>query len=140
MVPPIFIVLGFKVWLHNTFNRQFRYYIPSEAEIAKSKIHSEAMDKQGGRLSKRFGHPALHVELFTPMVHAKMMPLLPEVYKGRLGKEQTMTREYGSQPLQAAVLPDGIKIAAVEQVGGVFFFSLVLDTYGLRRLRLGVFA
>ncbi|KDQ20055.1 hypothetical protein BOTBODRAFT_41304 [Botryobasidium botryosum FD-172 SS1] len=115
MVPSVIIVIAFKIWMNQTFDSQFRYYIPNEAEIAKSKVHSEAMDRQGGRLSKRFGHPALHVELFTPMVHAKMMPLLPEVYKGRLAQEKTALNEYGGQKMEAAVTPDGVRIAAIEQ-------------------------
>lgn len=105
------------MWLTRTFDRQFRYHMPDESEIAASKIHSERADARGGRLEKRFGHPALHEDLFTPMVHAKMAPLLREVYHGRLGQQQAGLSEYGGQKVNAAVTPGGLKIAAIEQVG-----------------------
>lgn len=78
-------------------------------------MHSERADARGNRLEKRFGHPALTAELFTPMLHAKMMPLLREVYKGRIeGKEQKPLDEYGGQKMEAQVV-EGIRIAAINQ-------------------------
>lgn len=56
------------------------------------------------------------MDLFTPMLHAKMMPLLSQVYQGRLGKDEAKMDEYGGQKLEAQVIPGGIKIAAVSQV------------------------
>lgn len=87
-----------------------------------AKVHSERSDNRGGKLEKRFGHPALHAELFTPMLHAKMMHLLPEVYHGRIKNESATVEEYGGQKMEASILPGGIKIAAVHQV--IFPFTL----------------
>ena len=114
----MFIVGGFKIWLHQTFNKAFRWYVPTEQELAENKLlaEREQNDTKGNRLSKRFGHPALHAELFTPMVHAKMVHLLPEVYHGRLSREETGLQEFGGEKVTAAVVPGGLKIAGIEQV------------------------
>jgi hypothetical protein len=79
-------------------------------------VHSQRADNTGHRLEKRFGHPALYADLFTPMLHAKMVPLLAEVYKGRLG-ESTKAKldEYGGQRLSAQIVEGGVKIAAIDQ-------------------------
>jgi calcium permeable stress-gated cation channel len=115
-VPPIFFVVGFKVYINRVFLPAFQFYMPTEDEIRLAKVHSERADNRSNRLEKRFGHPALVTELFTPMLHAKMMPLLSEVYHGKLGRDEAMLNEYGGQKLEAQVVPGGIKIAAVSQV------------------------
>ena len=114
-IPPFIIVILFKVYIDRVFARPFRYYVPSEAEVRNAHVHSEHGDVRGNRLGKRFGHPALHAELFTPMLHANMMPLLGQVYSGRLDSQQAKMGEYGGQQLNARVLPGGIKIAGVDQ-------------------------
>src|SRR5713101_2897570 len=106
----------FKVYVDRQFVPRFRYNVPTEDEIRSAKVHSERHDMQGHRLEKRFGHPALHAELFTPMLHARMMPLLSEVYKGKLAHEQMKLEGYGGQQMDAQVIPGGIRIAAIDQV------------------------
>lgn len=122
-LPPIGMMIAFKIYIDRTFLSRYNWYIPSEEEIRLAHVHSERSDVRGGRLEKRFGHPALHAELFTPMLHAKMMPLLPEVYHGRIANQSATLEEFGGQKMEASVLPGGIKIAAVHQVG--IFFTLV---------------
>lgn len=114
-VPPILFVVIFKIWLDKTFYHKFMYYIPSESELRQAKIHSSRADDSGHRLEKRFGHPALHTELFTPMLHAKMMPLLGDVYKGKIGSDKTRLDEYGGQKMDAQVIEGGLRIAGIEQ-------------------------
>ena len=114
-VPPILFVFAFKIWLDRTFYNKFMYYIPSETELRQAKIHSSRADDSGNRLGKRFGHPALHAELFTPMLHAKMMPLLSDVYKGKIGSDKTRLDEYGGQKMDAQVVEGGLRIAGIEQ-------------------------
>ncbi|KAF8342679.1 uncharacterized protein EI90DRAFT_2964439 [Cantharellus anzutake] len=116
-IPPMFMVAFFKVWSLKVFNEEFRWYIPTEQELAENKLTSERErnDNKGGRLSKRFGHPALHADLFTPMVHAKMVHLLPQVYSGRLSQEETGLQEFGGEKASAAVVSGGLKIAGIEQ-------------------------
>ena len=114
-VPPILFVIVFKIWLDRTFYEKFIYYIPSEAELREAKIHSSRADNSGNRLGKRFGHPALHAELFTPMLHAKMMPFLADVYKGKTGSDKARLDEYGGQKMDAQVVEGGLKIAGIEQ-------------------------
>ncbi|KAI0062426.1 DUF221-domain-containing protein [Artomyces pyxidatus] len=114
-IPPFIIVLLYKVYINRVFASRFRYYVPSEAELREAKIWSQRSDLKGNRLEKRFGHPALHQDLYTPMLHANMMPLLAEVYHGKIDREQTKVEEYGGQRMDAQVIPGGIKIAAVDQ-------------------------
>jgi len=114
-IPPIFIILIFKIYIRTKFSKAFRYYIPTEDELRQVKLHSERADSRGHRLEKRFGHPALNADLFTPMLHAKMMPLLAEVYKGRIDSDHAMLNEYGGQKAEAQVVEGGVKFAAVDQ-------------------------
>ncbi|KAF5393209.1 hypothetical protein D9757_000515 [Collybiopsis confluens] len=113
-VPPIFIIAFFKVYLTRAFGNQFRYYTPTDDELRAAKVHSERADHKGNRLERRFGHPSLHADLFTPMLHAKMMPLLSQVYRGKIGKDKAKLDEYGGQKMEAQVV-EGIRIAAIEQ-------------------------
>lgn len=114
-MPPIIIILLFKVYLNRKFNDDFKFYIPSQADIQAAKIHSERADHKGNRLESRFGHPSLHVELFTPLVHQNMIPLLGSVYKGKISREQLKLQEYGGQKAVGQNV-GGIKIAGIEQV------------------------
>ncbi|KIJ51310.1 hypothetical protein M422DRAFT_203398 [Sphaerobolus stellatus SS14] len=114
-IPPIIMVLVFKAYIERTFNSKFRYFIPDEHEAASSQVHSERADQKGNRLANRFGHPALHADLFTPLLHAKMMPLLPMVYRGNLGTEKTKLEEYGGQNADARVTPEGLRIAGIDE-------------------------
>lgn len=113
-LPPIVLVLAFKAFIDRRFLNGFRYHIPSQAEIAQAKIHSQRSDANRNRLEKRFGHPALNSELFTPMVHANMAHLLPQVYSGKIENDNTRLGEYGGQKVEAQVI-QGIKIAAIDQ-------------------------
>lgn len=111
-IPPILFILIFKIYLSRAFNAAFNYYIPTQQELLDAHVHSQRADNSGNRLEKRFGHPALYQELFTPMVHANMTGLLPDVYKGKIGN--TSAKLDGAR-VDAAVVA-GIKIAAIEQV------------------------
>ncbi|KAG2159151.1 uncharacterized protein EDB93DRAFT_1118427 [Suillus bovinus] len=114
-VPPILFIVIFKFQLDRTFYNNFLYYMPSETELRDAKVHSSRSDISGKGLEKRFGHPALHADLFTPMLHARMMPLLGDVYKGKIGSDKAKLDEYGGQKLDAQVIEGGLRIAAIEQ-------------------------
>ncbi|KAF8963690.1 hypothetical protein BDZ97DRAFT_1661438 [Flammula alnicola] len=116
VVPPILIVFAFKLYINRTYLPAFYYFTPTEEEIKVAKIHSERADATSNRLEKRFGHPALHTELFTPMLHKNMMPLLSQVYQGKIGNDHAKLDEYGGQNMEAQIVPGGIKIAAIDQV------------------------
>lgn len=115
-IPPILIVLAFKVYLHRAFQTSFRFYLPTAQELQEAQVHSRRGDAAGNRLERRFGHPALNSDLFTPMVHANMTALLPQVYSGKIQNVQTKLDEMGGQKTDAQVVAGGIKIAAVEEV------------------------
>jgi hypothetical protein len=115
VIPPIPIVIIFKIWLKSTYLKAFRYYIPDEADLARSKVVAAKVDLRADKLAKRFGHPALHAELYTPMVHADMVQLLSQVYHGRLSEDVTKLQDFGGQKVNAAVI-GGLKIAGIEKV------------------------
>ena len=108
--PPIIMLIAFKIYCRRTFDSRFDWYIPNEAEIAASKIHGG--DARHNRLQRRFGHPTLHSKLFTPMVHAKVKHLLPQVYKGRL---DTGTAVVDGRKVETEQVAGGLKIAAIEE-------------------------
>ncbi|GLB37735.1 putative cytosolic domain of 10TM putative phosphate transporter [Lyophyllum shimeji] len=114
-IPPLLFVLAYKIYINRVHLPIFQYFIPTEEEIRVARVHSQRADARHDRLGRRFGHPALHAELFTPMLHAKMMPLLSQVYHGKIGKDEAKLSEYGGQKLEAQVVPGGIKIAAISQ-------------------------
>lgn len=114
-IPPILFMLAFKLYINRVHLPAFQYFIPTEEELRLARVYSERADARNNRLGRRFGHPALHADLFTPMLHAKMMPLLSQVYQGKIGKEETKLNEYGGQKMEAQIIPGGIKIAAVSQ-------------------------
>ncbi|KAF8911516.1 hypothetical protein CPB84DRAFT_1812352 [Gymnopilus junonius] len=114
-VPPILIMIIFKIYINKSYLSSFHYFTPTEEEIRLAKVYSERADAKSNRLEKRFGHPALHTELFTPMLHKSMMPLLAQVYSGKIGRDKAKLDEYGGQQMDAQVVPGGIKIAAIDQ-------------------------
>lgn len=75
MAPPAICVVIFKYLLDRRFDNRFRWYIPTEQEMAE--VHMHHADARKHRLQKRFGHPSLHEPLFTPMLHKKVQHLLP---------------------------------------------------------------
>ncbi|SPO29576.1 uncharacterized protein UTRI_04680_B [Ustilago trichophora] len=109
-LPPILMLVAFKIYCRRTFDSRFDWYIPNEAEIAASKIH--AGDARHNRLQRRFGHPTLNSKLFTPMVHAKVKHLLPQVYKGRLDTGVAMV---DGRKVETEQVAGGLKIAAIEE-------------------------
>lgn len=114
-VPPLLFIVAFKFYINHAFVPSFRYFKPTEEEIRVAKVYSERADNKSNKLEKRFGHPALHTELFTPMLHAKMMPLLSQIYTGKIKNDKARLDEYGGQNMQAQIVPGGIKIAAINQ-------------------------
>lgn len=76
--PPIATTILFKLFLKLRFDNRFSWYIPDQVEIEQAHVHSS--DAQKDRLLRRFGHPSLHAELFTPMLHEKHQHLLSRVY------------------------------------------------------------
>lgn len=122
-LPPLIALFVFKMYIKKAFADEYYLYRPTPEEIANARIHSEQADTKAQRLEKRFGHPALHMELFTPMVHAKHAHLLAEVYHGRLESSETRMNEFGGAKMETTVAPGGIKIAGIEQVTFLFLRS-----------------
>lgn len=129
-LPPLAIIIGFKFFLKSTFDTKFTWYIPSGSELER--VHQHHADARKNRLLKRFGHPSLHAELFTPMIHKDHQSLLSAVYSGRIhdtGDEEA-NGTYGEMRRQSkfqnelsdhsnAPVPEpyagGLKFAAIAQ-------------------------
>lgn len=110
-LPPILFVLVFKIYCRRAFDRQFDWYIPDASELGKMKMHTG--DASHHRLARRFGQPSLHQKLFTPMVHAKVKHLLPQVYQGRL--EDQGVHDVDGRKADVEEVTGGLKIAAVDE-------------------------
>ncbi|KDR75702.1 hypothetical protein GALMADRAFT_68331 [Galerina marginata CBS 339.88] len=82
-IPPLPVMLFFKHYLNRRFANDFQYYIPKYEELSRSIVHSEELDIGENKLEQRYGHPALQVELLTPMIHSRVIPLLRRIYKGK---------------------------------------------------------
>ena len=111
----MFAVLAFKIYITRTFLPAFQYYIPTDEELRQAAVHSKRSDNLNNKLEKRFGHPALHQDLFTPMVHANMTHLLAEVFEGKIGSTKTALDDLGGNKVDAAVV-GGVRIAGIEEV------------------------
>lgn len=110
-LPPILFVLIFKIYCRIAFDRQFDWYIPDANELSKLKAHTG--DASHHRLARRFGHPSLHQKLFTPMVHAKVKHLLPQVYSGRLDDYDPYAES--GKVADVSHGPGGLDIKAVDE-------------------------
>lgn len=124
-------IFFFKIYLNRKFLQAFQYYIPSEEELREAYVHSQRADNAGNKLEKRFGHPALNADLFTPMVHAHMTHLLADVFQGKIGTTKTKLDDIGGK-VNAAVVAGGVKIAAIDEVRlqGPYELSTVLTCAG----------
>ncbi|KDN52353.1 DUF221-domain-containing protein [Tilletiaria anomala UBC 951] len=110
-LPPILMVIGFKIYTARVFDSQYKWYIPNAQEMAGIVVHKG--DARHHRLQRRFGHPSLHEKLWTPMVHAKVQHLLPNVYRGRL--DATSTQVVDGRKMKTQGFEGGLKLALVEE-------------------------
>ncbi|KAK7057546.1 DUF221-domain-containing protein [Favolaschia claudopus] len=110
-VPPILMIICFKIYMNRKFNENFYYYLPDEEELRTVQVHSTRSDTVKQKLLHRFGHPSLHAELFTPMVHADQMMRLRQVYNGKVEETTDKTR---AATANVEVL-GGLRIAAIQQ-------------------------
>ncbi|MBW0516954.1 hypothetical protein O181_056669 [Austropuccinia psidii MF-1] len=128
-LPPIAIVLGFKFFLKSTFDEKFTWYIPNGEEFSHAQEHHA--DARKNRLLKRFGHPSLHAELFTPMIHKNHQALLPAVYSGRIGKigedgkEETDYDNIGPSTTSGKAQPPSASTGLGQQCAGGLRFAAI---------------
>ena len=108
MIPPIALTLIFKIILRVQFDKDFRFFIPTNEELSRATLHGA--DARKNRLEKRFGDPSLHCVLFTPMLHKSIQHLLPTVYEGRVGESQ---EKMGSVMVDGATV-GGLKFQMLE--------------------------
>jgi len=114
-VLPFIAVALFKVHINRNLARPFKYYVPTESELQDARIRAQASYVEENHNENRVGHPALHEALHTPVLYENMMPLLAQVYSGRLDSEQTTMRERSEQQIEVCVLYGGIQIPGIDQ-------------------------
>ncbi len=80
-VPPVLIILAFKIYISKTAGARFRYYEPTAQEAEAERMHNMSEKRtHHSDMEKRFLHPALQADkLFTVMVHKFQEALAREV-------------------------------------------------------------
>ena len=119
-VPPVGLIIVYKIVLHRQFDERYNWYMPTDQEVVNAVIHRA--DARKNRLHKRFGNPALHAELFTPMIHKRSQHLLRQIYSGRMAEEDYI-RQYDDEAaksgLRAATIP-----GSEAETGGLAFKAI----------------
>ena len=86
MIPLPLLLIGFKIYCARTFDAQMTYYTKATLKDPSTLAEAGQKARRGHeKVASRFGHPALHKKLMTPMVHAKAQQALSQLYRGRLG-------------------------------------------------------
>jgi hypothetical protein len=84
MIPLPFLLFGFKWYCKRAFDDKLLYYSTEPYSDVEGDEGSVTLrPKRNDRVAVRFGHPALYKKLITPMVHAKSVHLLREIYGHR---------------------------------------------------------
>ena len=120
-VPPILLIIAFKVYLSKTSEQKFRYYEPTPVEAeAERKLSFSEKRTRHSEIEKRFLHPALqHDKLFQVMVHKSQEALAREV----LSAYPWFVRKYDNAG-------EGVEIKAIREVRFIPFFVLGVDFFG----------
>ena len=94
IVAPLPLVnLLFKLYCKRVFDRRCAYYARETAAANDGFAHDnpalgdDASSRRSGSVAVRFGHPAMHKPLMTPMVHARAQHLLSKIYTGRMNDD-----------------------------------------------------
>ena len=87
MLPLPFLLVAFKIYCMKAFDDDCDYYNRANLSDAEALAVNKPMQKPAHRLGSKFGPPALHRPLPTPMVHAKAIDALKQIYHGRLGDD-----------------------------------------------------
>ncbi|WVN89065.1 uncharacterized protein L203_104281 [Cryptococcus depauperatus CBS 7841] len=80
-LPPIILIIVFKIYIAHTLERQFRFFEPTVEELQQEQLRATTEKRLAHfEMEKRFLHPALqHDKLFTVMVHKSQESLAREV-------------------------------------------------------------
>lgn len=70
-VPPVVLVVIFKIMLSRTFDERYTWYSPSDDEVANAVIHRS--DDRKGRLFKRFGNPVISKQRVKMVLHTRLL-------------------------------------------------------------------
>ncbi|ORY50184.1 hypothetical protein BCR35DRAFT_24997 [Leucosporidium creatinivorum] len=115
LAPPTIVILIFKLAITRRFGHDFKYYTPKDEEHTREQpVH--AGDERKKRLARRFEHPAMSAELYTPMLAKDVAHLVPEVYHGNVKTARpTDDKKFSGTRLASARIGRRLKIAAVDE-------------------------
>lgn len=108
IAPLLFIMLGFKWYCMKTFDMELKYYARGGMQD-EERLAPDGKAHKVGKISSKYGHPALFKPLMTPMVHAKARHVLAEIYRGRLnsdGGQPMPLSDIAMQPMAQTGKPD----------------------------------
>ncbi|KAI9798185.1 MAG: hypothetical protein M1833_004934 [Piccolia ochrophora] len=84
MIPPPFLMLGFKWYCSKTFDDDLKYFTKTLSPDLEM-LDASGKAKAGiQRVADKFAHPVFQKKLMTPMVRENAKPLLQQVYRGHL--------------------------------------------------------
>ncbi|OZJ04540.1 hypothetical protein BZG36_02718 [Bifiguratus adelaidae] len=122
VIPLPFVTLAFKYICYKTYDPKAYFYLTDDSDETSPMVKFEHTADKRERLGFNYGHPALFAELATPMVHANIQHLLPQVYRGRFHNlTQTVTSALTRKKTQKHLTTVGgvgdhdIKFHAVEE-------------------------
>lgn len=128
--PPLAFTLLFKHYLKQRFSNDFEYYLPRHEEITRAMLYSDQADMAERKLETRYDHPVLDANLFTPLVHAKDMPVLHRLLKGK-NKEMNLARETETISVSTKSMREddasGVHLTPVDEVTGIIQYLLRLS-------------
>lgn len=93
MIPLPILMLLFKWYCSATFDDRNTYYTTAVLKDPEH-LHATHKHRHNDHVSRKFGHPALHKPLLTPMVHAKAQHVLSQIYRGRLDPDEPSGTSY----------------------------------------------
>lgn len=79
-IPPILFVIAFMLFCHYKLEPKFHWYIPGPITAGKMKQFVRHSEYQ--KLERQFGNPFLHQPLSRPVVNARYMDMVREIYNG----------------------------------------------------------
>ena len=103
MVPPPILMLCFKAYCKWAFDDDIHYYCRLSVQDAERMGQEQQKHSaQREKLGTRFGNPALYKPLITPLVLDEAKEILMQIYRGRLGTDESLGAPgYSDIPMDA---------------------------------------
>lgn len=100
MIPAPLLMIAFKYYCMRTFDDDLTYYSRSGLRDREGLQNGKTGHKTADKVASRFGHPAMHKPLITPMVHSRARHVLSQIYSGQLHDDNAIQNGYSDYPLE----------------------------------------